>query len=101
MIISNNPAPRADAESRLSGMRVCGAAAGVAALSAGGALILPPRPQRVGIVADNGASRIDQAAAKAAHRRRSAEGRAPRVSLPNATGADAKDVPMRRLGLKP
>ena len=57
MIISNNPAPRADAESRLSGMRVCGVAAGVAALSAGGALILPPRAQRVGIVADNGASK--------------------------------------------
>ena len=90
-------------ETTLSAMRLYGAAAGVAALSASGmkALALPPWAQRVRIVADNDTNGIGQSAARTAYRRWTAEGRAVRVALPKATGADANDALMRGLGLKP
>ena len=75
-----------------------GAAAGCAALSAGGvrALVLPLEARRVRIVADH--DRFGLAAARDAYRRWRAEGREVRVSTPDAAGSDANDVWVEFMG---
>jgi putative DNA primase/helicase len=84
-------------ESLLAAMAIYGAAAGCAALSAGGvrALNLPPEARRARIVADHDHSGL--AAAREAYRRWRAEGREVRVSTPDADGGDANDVWLGRM----
>jgi putative DNA primase/helicase len=86
-------------ESTLSAMRIYGAAAGCAALSALGIerLILPPAIRRVRIFADRDELGQGFAAATIAARRWTAEGRKVVVSHAREVGEDANDVLLRRL----
>jgi putative DNA primase/helicase len=79
-------------ESLLAAMAIYGAAAGCAALSAGGIcdLALPPEARRARIVADH--DRCGLSAAREAYRRWRSEGRDVCVSTPDACGGDANDV---------
>jgi putative DNA primase/helicase len=81
-------------ESTLSAMRLCGAAAGCAALSAVGIskLTLPPEARRVRIYADNDADQKGVLASCEARRRWQAEGRTVAIEVAREAGKDANDV---------
>jgi hypothetical protein len=85
-------------ESTLSAMRILGASAGCAALSAGGIrrLILPPHARRVRVFADHDELGQGLAAAADSCRRWRAEGREVAVSIADRVGEDANDVLKRR-----
>jgi putative DNA primase/helicase len=87
-------------ESLLSALRILGAAGGCAALSEGGIrrLILPPAARRVRILADHDPHGQGLAAAQAAKRRWTAEGRTVAISISPVAGQDANDVLLQRLG---
>ena len=84
-------------ESTLSSMRLFGAVAGCAALSADGLtrLVLPSTIERVRIMADYDGAGLE--AAHAAARRWRNEGRTVQVSRPTRAGCDANDVWLARL----
>jgi putative DNA primase/helicase len=81
-------------ESCLSGMRLSGVEAGVAALSELGirTLRLPPEAHRVRVWADNDEAGQGIAAAREAARRWKAEGREVAVSVSPTVGLDANDI---------
>jgi hypothetical protein len=85
-------------ETTLAAMRLTGAAAGCAALSALGIrrLILPPEAKRIRIFADHDSREQGLNAAREAWRRWRAEGREARVTLPTHVGEDANNILMRR-----
>ena len=87
-------------ESTLSSMRLAGASAGCAALSALGIrrLILPPAAKRIRVFADHDKREQGLNAARMAWQRWRAEGREVRVTLPNQVGEDANDIWIRRCG---
>ena len=86
-------------ESLLSALRICGVAAGCAALSEVGVrrLALPLGARRVRIFADHDELGQGVAAAREAGRRWLAEGRAVAVSMAAKVGEDANDVWRKRL----
>jgi putative DNA primase/helicase len=88
-------------ESALSAMRIYGAPAGCAALSAGGIarLILPPGARRVRIFADHDPLNQGLAAAVLARARWRVEGREVAITRARQVGWDANDVWMKRAGL--
>ena len=90
-------------ESTLSAMRLYGAQAGVAALSALGVekLVLPPEARQVRIFADRDELQQGFAAAAIATRRWRAEGREVAMSQAATPGWDANDVLVSRLTSKP
>jgi hypothetical protein len=81
-------------ESTFSGMKILDVGAGVAALSAPamGAIVLPPGCNPVWIVADHDASGAGERAADALARRLRGEGRAVRLAIPDAVGADFNEI---------
>jgi putative DNA primase/helicase len=85
-------------ETLLSAMRLLGAGAGCAALSALGIreLTLPAEARRIVIFADRDPKGQGLEAARAAELRWKLEGRAVRVVLPDRDGEDANDI-LRRL----
>ena len=87
-------------ESLLSTLRLYGLTAGCAALSAGGIrrLILPPAAKTVRIFADHDIKGQGLAAAQAAKRRWTAEGREVAISISPVIGWDANDTLLHRLG---
>ncbi|HZZ21491.1 MAG TPA: toprim domain-containing protein [Roseiarcus sp.] len=87
-------------ESLLSALRLLGAAAGCAALSEGGIrrLILPPAAKMVRVFADHDIKGQGLAAAQAAKRRWTAEGRTVAISISPVIGWDANDTLLHRLG---
>ena len=87
-------------ENLLSGFRIFGVTAGVAALSEGGVrrLILPPAAKMVRIFADHDIKGQGLAAAQAAKRRWTAEGRTVAISISPVIGWDANDTLLHRLG---
>ena len=86
-------------ESTLSAMRIFGATAGCAALSAYGVrtLVLPSQARRVRISTDHDEHGQGLAAAREASRRWLAEGRAVAVSMAAEVGDDSNDVLLKRL----
>jgi putative DNA primase/helicase len=88
-------------ESALSGMRLFGLEAGVAALSTSGihSLILPPEAKRVRIFADHDAAGQGVAAACAARRCWQDEGRTVAIIHAREVGQDANDILRKRVGL--
>jgi putative DNA primase/helicase len=86
-------------ESLLSALRIFGASAGCAALSAGGIrrLILPPQARRVRVFADHDPLGQGLGAAREAWQRWRTEGRDVAVSLAEQVGWDANDVLISRL----
>jgi putative DNA primase/helicase len=86
-------------ESTLSAMRIFGATAGCAALSAFGVsrLILPSQARRVRISTDHDPLGQGLAAAREAGRRWLAEGRAVAVSMAAEVGEDSNDILLKRL----
>ena len=87
-------------ESLISALRILGAAAGVAALSEGGIrrLALPPGVKKIRIFADHDAKGQGLAAAQAAKRRWTSEGREVAISISPVIGWDANDILLKRLG---
>ena len=87
-------------ESLLSALRLLGAAAGCAALSEGGIrrLVLPPGVKKIRIFADHDIKGQGLAAAQAAKRRWTAEGRTVAISISPVIGWDANDTLLHRLG---
>ena len=87
-------------ESLLSALRLLGAVAGCAALSEGGIrrLVLPPAVKMIRIFADHDAKGQGLAAAQAAKRRWTAEGRTVAISISPVIGWDANDTLLHRLG---
>jgi hypothetical protein len=87
-------------ETTLSAMRLLGAGAGCAALSAPGIreLILPESARRVVIFADRDRNGWGLGAASVAWLRWRIEGREVRIVLPERDGEDANDILMRRRG---
>ena len=85
-------------ESTLSGMRLSGVEAGVAALSELGVrrLVLPDEARKVRIYADHDAAGQGLSAAREAARRWKAEGREVAVSISPIPGHDANDIWMGR-----
>jgi putative DNA primase/helicase len=90
-------------ESTLSAMRLHGAQAGCAALSALGIerLVLPPEARRVRVFCDHDELQQGFAAAAIAARRWRAEGREVAMSQAATPGWDANDVLVSRLTSKP
>jgi putative DNA primase/helicase len=86
-------------ETTLSAMRLCGALAGCAALSAGGIerLVLPPEARRVRVFADHDELQQGLAGAVEAARRWRSEGRMVTVIMATEAGEDANDVWLRRM----
>ncbi len=87
-------------ESCLSALRLFGATSGCAALSEGGIrrLVLPPGAKKIRIFADHDTKGQGLAAAQAAKRRWTAEGRTVAISISPVIGWDANDVLLQRLG---
>ena len=87
-------------ESLLSALRLLSATAGVAALSEGGVrrLALPPGAKKIRIFADHDAKGQGLAAAQAAKRRWTSEGREVAISISPIPGQDANDILLERLG---
>lgn len=87
-------------ESLLSALRLLGAASGCAALSEGGIrrLILPPAAKTVRIFADHDIKGQGLAAAQAAKRRWTAEGRTVAISISPVISWDANDTLLHKLG---
>ena len=85
-------------ESTLSAMRIFGASAGCAALSAFGirTLVLPSQARRVRISTDHDEHGQGLAAAREAGRRWLGEGRAVVASISPRVGEDANDVWLRK-----
>jgi putative DNA primase/helicase len=81
-------------ESTLSAMRIYGAAAGCAALSAAGItrLVLPEAARRVRIFSDHDPDGKGLAAACTARQRWEGEGRQVAISQARAVGEDANDI---------
>jgi putative DNA primase/helicase len=87
-------------ESLLAALRLLGAASGCAALSEGGIrrLVLPPGVKKIRIFADHDSRGQGLAAAQAAKRRWTAEGREVAISISPVIGWDANDILLQRLG---
>ena len=87
-------------ESCLSALRLFGVTAGCAALSEGGIrrLVLPPASKKIRIFADHDTKGQGLAAAQAAKRRWTAEGREVAISISPVIGWDANDTLLQRLG---